>query len=249
MPTLIDSGQGSKLVEFLRQTAPFSKMTESDLITLSRDFKQRMFKKGEIIFHQGDAGEEIFMVARGKVRIFRLAASGNETTIDIFSVGRILGEFAALDNQDRSASAKALEPATLLSISKHKFLGHLRAMPDLALGMIQLIIAKARWTTDFAESLAQYDAAGRLLHILLHYNERFGEEIETGRKYVLDLNLTQSDLASLVGVKRGWINHLLQDWDKRGLIQYRAGKIFILDLSRVIAERDSRIEIKSTEEW
>ena len=224
-------------------------MSEPDLIALSRDFKPRAFQTDETIFRQGDVGDAIYIVASGKIRIFRLAPSGNETTIDIFSPGRILGEFAPLDDQERSASAKALEPSTLLSISKQKFLDHVRAMPDLALGVIRLLIAKARWTTDFAESLAQYDAAGRLLHIFLHYNERFGEELEAGKRYALDLNLTQSDLASLVGVKRGWMNHLLQEWDKRGLLQYRAGKIIILDLPRVIAERDSRIEAAGADEW
>lgn len=249
MPTSADPGLASRQIDLLRRIEPFVGLREADLVALCRDFKPRSFKKDQIIFHQGDAGEEVFIVASGKVRIYRLAPSGNETTIDIFHAGRILGEFAPLDDQDRSTSAIALEPSTLLSIPKQKFIAHLRAMPDLALGLIRLITAKARWTTDFAESLAQYDAAGRLLHILLHYNERFGEEIEIGKKYALDLNLTQSDLASLVGVKRGWMNHLLQDWDRRGLIQYRAGKMIILDLPRVIAERDGRIEQLRSDEW
>ncbi len=249
MPTPADSDLAVKRIEFLRYVAPFAGLNKADLLALCRDFKPRVFKKDDLVFRQGDVGEEIYIVASGKIRIFRLAPSGNETTIDIFSVGRILGEFSPLDDQERSASAIALEPTTLFSISKQKFLDHLRAMPDLAFGVIRLLIAKARWTTDFAESLAQYDAAGRLLHIFLHYNERFGEEIEKGKRYALDLNLTQSDLASLVGVKRGWMNHLLQEWDKRGLLQYRAGKIIILDLPRVIAERDSRIEAAGAEEW
>lgn len=249
MPTPLESISASKRVDFLRQVPPFASLSEADLVALSNDFKPRVFKKDEIIFHQDDVGEEIFVVASGKIRIFRLAPSGNETTIDIFHSGRILGEFAPLDDQGRSASAMALEPSTLLSISKQKFIAHLRAMPDLALAVIRLITAKTRWTTDFAESLAQYDAAGRLLHILLHYNERFGEELEAGKRYALNLNLTQSDLASIVGVKRGWVNHLLQEWDKRGLIQYRAGKMLILDLPRVIAERDSRIEALELGDW
>ncbi|MBI5651864.1 MAG: Crp/Fnr family transcriptional regulator [Chloroflexi bacterium] len=249
MPLHLDARQETKRVEFLRAVAPFTTLTDADLLTLCRDFKPRAFKKDEMVFHQGDAGEEIYVVVSGKVRVFRLAASGNETTIDIFSAGKIFGEFAPLDNQDRSASAQALEASTLLRITKQQFLAHLRVMPDLALGVIRLIIAKARWTTDFAESLAQYDAAGRLLHILLHYKDRFGQELEPGKRYRLDLNLTQSDLASLVGVKRGWINHLLQEWDKRGLIQYRAGTILILDLPRVLAERDSRIEVTAAANW
>ncbi len=249
MSKLADSDTLSRRVEFLRQIIPFTGLGEQDLLALSRDFNPRTFDTDEIIFRQGDPGEEIYIVMKGKVRIFKLTPSGNETTIEIFSARAIVGEFAPLDRQPRSASAKAIEATTLLRISGEIFVRHLRAMPDLALGVMRLLIARARWADDFAESLAQYDAAGRLLHILLHYNERFGQELEAGKRYVLDLNLTQMDLASLVGVRRGWMNHLLQDWYKRGLIEHRAGKIFILDLPRVIAERDSRLEDIRQEEW
>ena len=59
---------------------------------------------------------------------------------------------------------------------------------------------------------------------------------------MLDLSLNQADLASLVGARREWVNRILRDWRQRGLIEYNAGRITILDLPRVEAERDSRIE-------
>jgi len=247
--SIFDADAQAKRIAFLRQVAPFSLLADRDLITLSRDFKAQPFGRDEIIFRQGDPGEEIYIVMKGKVRIYKLAPSGNETSLEIFSTREIVGEFAPLDHHPRSASAKALEATTMLRISGDNLKRHLRAMPDLAIGIIRLLTAKARRTADFAESLAQYDAAGRLLHILLHYAERFGEELETGKRFALDLNLTQSDLASLVGVQRGWINHLLQDWHKRGLIEHRAGKIFILDFPRVMAERDGRLEALVEKDW
>jgi CRP-like cAMP-binding protein len=85
-------------------------------------------------------------------------------------------------------------------------------------------------------------AAGRLLHILLQYNEQLAEEVEAGKRYVLDLGLNQADLASLVGARREWVNRLLQDWRRRGLIEHQAGRITILDLPAAQRERDSRIE-------
>lgn len=106
----------------------------------------------------------------------------------------------------------------------------------------RLLIEKLRWTAAYAAAAAQYDAAARLLHILLLYNEKFGEEVLPGKKYVLDFSLNQTDLASLVGARREWVNRLLSDWRKRGLIEYEAGKIIILDLPRVERERDDRIE-------
>jgi CRP/FNR family cyclic AMP-dependent transcriptional regulator len=115
-------------------------------------------------------------------------------------------------------------------------------MPELAISLARLLAGKLRWTAEYAETIAQYDAAGRLLHILLSYNQQFGREQEAGKRYEIDLALNQADLASLVGARREWVNRILQDWQRRGLIEYRAGKLILLDLPRVIQERDSRIE-------
>jgi CRP-like cAMP-binding protein len=107
-----------------------------------------------------------------------------------------------------------------------------------------------RWTAAYAEAIAQFDAAGRLLHILLLYNKQFGREVEAGKRYVLDLSMNQADLASLVGARREWINRILQDWRRRGLLEHEDGKITLLDLPAVVRERDSRIEAHFGEgEW
>ncbi len=245
-----DLTQTLKRVAFLKQTPLFAALGENDLVALSDDLKPREYEKKEIIFRQGDAGAELFLVLKGKVRILEIRPSGDETSITIYGAGDIIGEFAVLDERPRSATAQAIEPCTLLQISRDKFLAHLNQIPELGLLLSRLLVAKLRWTTEFALTIAQYDAAGRLLHFLLLFNKRFGEEVVAGQRYVLDLGLNQTDLASLVGVRREWINHLLRDWHKRGLIEHRDGKIFILDLPRVIAERDSRLEALTTkEDW
>lgn len=119
---------------------------------------------------------------------------------------------------------------------------HLREKPALALGLMQILVTKLRWTAAYAETIARYDAAGRLLHVLLLFNERFGEAQGPSGRYLLDLGLNQTDLATLVGVRREWVNRILQYWSKNKLIEYKRGKLIILDLERVKRERDSRLE-------
>lgn len=232
----------ARRIAFLKQVSLFSQVSEAELATLVNDFHPREFGKDEIIFRQGDTSRELYLVVRGKVRIFRISPSGAETTIAIYSTGSVMGEFAVVDSEPRSATAKAIEATDLLLMPHEKFLQHMRHLPDLALGMTKLLSSRVRWTAAFAETIAQYDAAGRLLHILLLYNEQFGQEEEAGKRYILDLSLNQTDLASLVGARREWVNRLLRDWQRRGIVAYEAGKIIILDLPRAQAERDSRIE-------
>jgi CRP/FNR family transcriptional regulator, cyclic AMP receptor protein len=239
--------QLAQRIERLRQVPLFAALKMADLERLVEDFRVREYTRDEIIFRQGDESREIYVVLKGKVRIFKISPSGNETSISIFSTYDLIGEQAAIANRPRNASAKAIGSVSLLTMSQDRFLRHLEAIPTLALNLTRLLSQKLDWTASYAESIAQFDAAGRLLHILLYYTERYGQKLE-GKGYKVDLSLNQTDLASMVGARREWINRLLADWRKRGLLEYDRGVIHILDLERVIAERDSRIEANTKDD-
>lgn len=240
----------ARRVALLKEIPLFSSVAASQLERLVEDFRLREFQKDDIIFRQGDESRELYIVLRGKVRIYKISPSGNETSIDIFSDHDVIGELAAIDSSPRSATGKAIGKVSLLTMSHERFLYHLENAPGLALGLARLLAQKLRWTASFAESLAQFDAAGRLLHILIYYVERYGKELEPGTRYTVDLSLNQTDLASMVGARREWLNRLLSDWRRRGLLEYDRGVITILDMQRVVTERDSRIEILSTDsDW
>lgn len=225
-------------IDFLRKFAPFDELGDADLRAVANDFRPRTFERGDVIFRQGDIDREMYVVVEGKVRIFKISLAGNETSINISSSGALIGEFAAIDSQPRSASVVALERCAVLEMSGARFEQHLRTRPGLAFGMTRILTSKIRLTASYAETIAQNDAAGRLLNVLLLYNEQFGEEIEAGKRYVLNLQLSQSDLATLIGARREWINRILRDWHKRGLVDYHEGEITFLDLPTAELERD-----------
>jgi len=232
----------TRRLTMVKEIPLFAGLGEKELVTIVEDLRLKEYGKDELIFRQGDESREIYIILKGKVRIYKISPSGNETSIVIFSMHDVIGEMATLTNQPRTATVKAISPVSLLAISPERFLHHLRSSSILALNLARVIAEKLSWTAAYAESIAQYDAAGRLLHILLENTTRFGEAFEPGKRYVLDLALNQSDLASMVGARREWVNRILSDWRKRGLLEYDNGVITILDLPRVQAERDSRIE-------
>lgn len=235
---------------FLKQVPLCAHLAEQELIAFSQDLRLREYAKGQTVFEQGDLGHTLYIILYGKVRVFRLTPSGLETTLTLLGTGDLLGEFAVIDQQPRSASAHAIGKCALLQMSAETFFGHVRERPNLALGLMHVLVSKTRWTAAYAETIARYDAAGRLLHILLLFNEKFGEEQQPGQRYLLDLGLNQTDLASLVGVRREWVNHILQYWSKKKLIEYEGGKLIILDLAGVRRERDSRLEANLDEiDW
>lgn len=242
MKTVLKHDAQIENIKFLRTISLFANLDDAALALLVSDFSPIEYPKDHVLFWQGDASTDLYLLRHGKVRIYKISPSGRETSINIFSTGNILGEFAAIDRQPRSATAIAITRCLMWRMSGDVFVQRLRAIPDLALALNRVLIGKLRWTAEFAETVAQYDAAGRLLHILLLYNEQFGEVIEAGKSYRLELGLNQDNLASLVGARREWVNRLLQSWQRQGWMEYRAGKVIIHDLARMQQERDRRLE-------
>jgi CRP/FNR family transcriptional regulator, cyclic AMP receptor protein len=238
----------ARRIAALRTMPVFADLAERDLASLADDLRSKEYAKDETIFRQGDESREVYFLRKGKVRIFKISPGGNETSIAIFTTNDVIGELAAIDQEPRSASAKAMTPVSLLTLSQERFLYTLQTVPRFGMGMARLLAHKLRWTAAFAESIAQFDAAGRLLHIILQHNDQYGELTEPGTRYQVNIGLNQSDLASMVGARREWVNRILSEWRRRGLLEFDNGVITILDLPRVRAERDSRIEA-NRDEW
>lgn len=240
----------ARRVALLKGMPLFNQLPAKEIETIVHDLRLKEFGRDEVIFRQGDESREVYFVLKGKVRIFTTSPSGNETSIAIFSTNDVIGELAAIDHDPRSATAKAVTAVSLLSMAQESFLHHLETMPRFALAFIRLLSGKLRWTAAYAESIAQYDAAGRLLHIILQANTQYGRAVTPGMEYIVDLSLNQTDLASMIGARREWVNRILGDWRRRGLLEFDAGVIHILDLPRAVAERDSRIEAnRNSPDW
>ena len=229
------------IADFLQQIPLFQGLTASQQVDVAQDFRLRHYRKGEIIFHQGDVGHSLYLVQVGKVRIYHMLPNGEETTVVILGRRQITGEFAVLDELPRSAVAQSLTHTTLLEMHKDQFLYHLENIPGLALALCRMVVGKTRLTSMYAETIARLDAAGRLLQLIIMYNQEMGEPQEDGKRYLIDLGLNQADLATMIGTSRGWINRILQEWRRRDLIHFDGGRILILDLPALIEERNSRI--------
>lgn len=236
-------------ISFLREVAPFKNLSRPELEKLAGGFQARSYKNRDFILQQDDLTSELYIIKTGKVRILTVNTAGDESCLRVFTSGDIFGELSAFDGAPRSASAQALGGCTLLVMQQKVFLSHLRDIPDFSLGFIHFLLEKLRWTTLYSHTIAQYDTAGRLLHMLIHYNDILGQEIVAGKVYVVDLSLNQTDLAAMVGARREWVNRLIQKWRKQGLLEYHRGKITILDLPAMVAERDRRMAMHQDTAW
>jgi CRP/FNR family cyclic AMP-dependent transcriptional regulator len=234
----------SQWTEFLLRTPLFVSLHPTDVVEIARDFRTRTYRKREIIFHQGDESTSLFVIMQGKVRVYHLTAGGEETTVNILWECKLLGEFALLDGLPRSASAEAITACTLLEIPASRCLYHLEHSRGLGLSMCRQLTAKARWTSSYAEAISRLDATSRFLYFLLIYNKEFGQEIEPRKRYSVQIGLTQSELATLIGVDRQHVNTILGELKRRGLVEFDHGTLTILDLSRITSEIEGQFDIE-----
>lgn len=213
-------------VAILRNVPLFAGLSDPDLEALAGSLGTRTFAKGMIIFHQGSLGHTLYIIESGKVRIFLLSESGQESTLNIYGPDDVFGEFSLLDGLPRSAGAVAMEKTVTYTLSRADFLRHLEACPQMAVSIMQVLTARLRFTTEQAKSLAFLDVYGRVAMRLLDLAGRYGMEKE-GIK--LDLRLTQAELATWVAATRESVNKVLGAFRDQGLIAVEGQTITILD--------------------
>jgi CRP-like cAMP-binding protein len=186
---------------------------------------QRSYRVGEVIFSQGDAGDALYGVVTGKVRISAGAADGREIFLNIMEAGDTFGEIALLDGGPRTASATAMIASELVSIRREHFLGALEREPRLALELLRLCGERLRWTSGQVEDAALLDASARLAKRLVSLGKFHGERDGDGVK----VRISQEELASFLGVSRQVVNQYLQEWKGRGWVELGRGAVTVRD--------------------
>lgn len=235
-PPQINRGKGTmSQIEFLRETALFAGMKTADLETIAADIIPRTFRQGEVIFHEGDPGQMLYLIQSGQVRIFVSGSDGSETSVILFGrPGEIFGELAITDGMPRSATAVALDQTVLYTMSRENFRQHTLRYPQLALNFMKVLSSRVRSSTLQLDSLASLDVSQRLARKLLQLAQDYGVAEADG--VAIKVRLTQSDLASMVGATRESINKTVRDFRQKGWVNMEQGHITILDAEALKAQ-------------
>ena len=224
------SGEGFA-AERLRACALFAKVSDAQLEQLARVLRHRRFRRNEVIFHQGDPGDSLHIIAEGAVKIVLPSAEGEEAIIATLRVGDFFGELALLDSAPRSATATALEATETLVLPRDVFRQVLDEEPSLRDALLAGMVAELRRLTGQVEELYFLDLAGRLAMRLV----RLAQDAQPGATGVvrLDWPFTQSDLAAMIGGTRQSVNRLLADLVRDGLLTIDRDTLVIDSLERL----------------
>jgi CRP/FNR family transcriptional regulator, cyclic AMP receptor protein len=195
--------------------------------------RNRRFRREETVFHQGDPGDALYVLATGRVKIVLPApAAGEPAILATLGPGDFFGELALLDGEPHSASAVALEPVETLMLARADFERLFESQPGLRRALVGSLARELRRLTGHVESLHFLDLRERLAQRLW---ELAGSPAGDGEVRI-DWPYTQSELAGMVGGSRESVNRLLADLAARGLIRFERDALVIPDHERLTRE-------------
>lgn len=184
----------------------------------------RKWPSGTVIFQRGDEGNFMIVVVSGRIKLSLLTPQGKELSLRHLEPGSILGEMAILDDQPRSADATASVTTEGYVISKRDFIGLLAEQPDAAQAVIRYLCARLRETTDQLETIALYDLDSRVARFFLAtLRQIHGEELPSQAN--LQLALSQTEIAGILGASRPKINRSIMSLEESGAINRHDGII------------------------
>lgn len=214
-----------RATELLAQASLFRDLTPEKLKVLADRTVTRRYRRGQLIFQQGDPAHSLFLVAEGAVKVFLTSSEGDSVILVTLAPGDGFGELALVDGNPRSASAEALQDTVALELGRNEFLGAMAEEPRVAEAVIATLGSILRRLTEQAADLVFLDLHGRIAKLLLQMSSDVGNETADG--IALDLHLTQSEIASMVGGSRQSVNQVLRSFERRGYIDVQ-GKLIVV---------------------
>jgi CRP/FNR family transcriptional regulator, cyclic AMP receptor protein len=217
--------------DVLRQAPLFSALDDEAAASLRTSLSTVKLRRGEVLFHEGDSGDKLYIVADGKVKLGRTSSDGRENLLAILGPGQMFGELSLFDPGPRSATVTAVTDVAFYSLSHDDLLRWLNGRPDVAKGLLSQLAHRLRRANDVVADLVFSDVPGRVAKALLDLADRFGRTADDGVHVHHDL--TQEELAQLVGASRETVNKALADFAARGWLRLEGKSVLILEPDRL----------------
>lgn len=216
--------QAAKLLSL---TQLFAGLDGRALAAVASEGHERSYKRGAPIFHEGESGDALYVIAAGTVKIFLTSESGDELVFATARSPETLGDVSLFDQGPRSASAEALEPARLLTFARSTVIELARRDQRISESLLRIAGTMLRRLTLQTADLVFLDLEGRVAKLLVAAAETRGREADGS--LLLDLGLTQSELASMVGGSRQSVNQILHALSARGFLELDGKTVTIRD--------------------
>lgn len=214
------------------QRAPlFATLDDEAAMALRQSMTEVTYDKGSSIFAEGDRGDRLYVILSGKVKLGHGSPDGRENLLGVLGPGEMFGELSLFDPVPRTATATALTDCQLMWLGHADLDDWLSGRPALAKALLKALAQRLRRTNEALGDLVFADVPGRVAKALMDLSDKFGIRSDSGVHVVHDL--TQEELAQLVGASRETVNKALADFVARGWLALEPRGVTILDPERL----------------
>ncbi len=220
--------------EVLARAGIFQGVSPDAVAALVRQLEPVTFRRGEVVFAEGEPGDTLYIITAGKVKIGRKSVDGRESLITLMGPSDMFGELAIFDPGPRTSSVTALTEVKTVVMSRTVLRSWIADRPEIAEQLLRVLARRLRRTNDNLSDLIFTDVPGRVAKQLLYLAQRFGSRDGTALR--VDHELTQEEIAQLVGSSRETVNKALSDFAQRGWIRVQ-GRSILIDNAERLAKR------------
>jgi CRP-like cAMP-binding protein len=214
--------------EVLLRTPIFRGLTRGDVGELLPTVRQRSFARGEALWHEGDPATELYIIASGRTKSYRVSRDGVELILEIVSAIEITGEVGLFHSGGvRLVSVSAMEPTVCLTIPRDRLVAFMAHHPPVMLRILENLSDIAHRVTYFLTDVAFEDIRRRVARTLLDLVREQGEEVDDGIR--IRLKLSQTTLAAMVAASRENVNRALALLVSQGAVSQREGFFVVHD--------------------
>jgi CRP/FNR family transcriptional regulator, cyclic AMP receptor protein len=215
----------------LAWTGLFQGVEPSAVSALTKQVHRVDFPRGHTLFVEGQPGDRLYIIVSGKVKIGRSSPDGRDNLLTIMGPSDMFGELSILDPGPRTSSATTITDLCAVSIDREALCAWMVERPEIIERLLRVVARRLRRTNDNVADLISTDVPGRVAKQLLQLAQRFGTQEDGALRVTHDL--TQAEIAQLVGASRETVNKALSDFAHRGWITLEGKSVLISNSERL----------------
>lgn len=215
----------------LMQAPLFSALDAEAAAALRASMMEKRIPRSGVIFSEGEPGDRMYVILDGKVKLGQSSPDGRESLLAVLGPGEVFGELSLFDPGPRTATATAVTDTIVIGLGHSDLRPWLTGRPEVAEALLQSLAQRLRRTNEALADLVFSDVPGRVAKQLLELADKFGQPGSDG--VLVHHDLTQEELAQLVGASRETVNKALADFTQRGWIEVDQRQVLIVDMERL----------------
>ena len=202
--------------EILRAVPLFAELSDAEVSLLADSCRRVQYPPKSIVFQEGDAGDFLLVILRGRVKVILLGDRGEETIVSILEPPGFLGEIALLDDAPRSATVMTLSKTEFLQMNRTRFRKLLSEHPAIALKVMSRLAGALRDANEQIRTLAMFDAYGRIIRCLLGIARKRGQT--EGARLIIRPKPSFQEVARMIGCSRETVSRGIKTLQQAGYV-------------------------------